>query len=637
MCSTNNNREWYEPKGLNTGIYVRNSLTGETNEFITQEGRTVRWYTCGPTVYAPSHLGHARTYVTFDIMRRLMEDYFELDVDLCMNITDLDDKIIITAQNNNTDIYGICRPFETEFFEDMEALNVRPPNTITRVTEYMDEIIAFVQRIVDNGFGYVAPSGSVYFDIQAFVQKHKYAKNRPDAAADLSLLMEGEGAITQKEGGQTEKRSPYDFALWKASKPGEPKWAAPWGGEGRPGWHIECSAMASEILGQTMDIHTGGSDLRFPHHDNELAQSEAAFNSHQWVNYFLHAGHLNIDGLKMSKSLKNFTSIRQMLEAFSAEHIRMLFLLAAFDAVIDYSDSSMQEAVSVLRSYNEFFHEVDIALREYTKLCVGKDLPTQKWNTEDFELQKLFDYTRNEVDACFRNSFDWATPVKNLLPALIKATNTYISSKADDMTTLKAALITNVARWISHILRCLGLSSIPEVGISTSSAEDKSDEVIDLLCDFRRDIRTLCQDAMKTNPELAASILKACDSLRDENLPKMGIRFEDKGENARWKREDPEVLMREISREKMMAEEKAAAKEAARALRAKKDAERLEKMKINPAEMFKTDEYSQWNEEGIPTHDASGEELPKSALKKLVKAHTAQKKLYEEYLSTQAK
>lgn len=445
---------------LDSGVPLRlmNSLTRKPEVFVPRSGgRHVRWYSCGPTVYDASHMGHARSYITFDILRRILQDYFMYDVEFVMNITDVDDKIIMKARQHylyeqyvagkpdpatvTTDAkdavgeYGPwartragcfvvlanptrtpqyksqrCRTehgvssltppatrrwnlrtprpcpwadaltkklegmtvadekyglytkqlatveagltklqasaseealqglltsakdqlsgvldkrhgstvkdhsiftkltvhWEKEYFKDMRALNVLPPDILTRVTEYVEEIIAFVQKIADNGFAYES-NGSVYFNTPKFATcgHHDYAKLVPEAVGDAAALADGEGALAT----EGEKKSSRDFALWKKSKPGEPAWSSPWG-EGRPGWHIECSAMAADAFGELLDIHTGGVDLKFPHHDNEIAQSEAYYGCAQWTNYFLHSGHLNIEGLKMSKSLKNFITIQ---------------------------------------------------------------------------------------------------------------------------------------------------------------------------------------------------------------------------------------------------------------------------------------------------------------------------------------
>jgi cysteinyl-tRNA synthetase len=426
-------------------LHLYNSLVDRKVTFVPSAGphsKCLTWYTCGPTVYDSAHMGHARNYLTFDVVRRVLEDYFGYSVLYVMNVTDVDDKIILRARRNHllaeyraahggdaarvradaaaalaaaeaaqraklaaaaaalaeaeveigaaaagasgaaggaslakrreglaeaaaqeallvrqagearaalaalppaapaadalaiaadalaaaldaaqgggvTDP-GVFRAhaarFEAAFLEDMDALGVRPPTVLTRVSEYIPEIVAYVERIAANGMAYAA-AGSVYFDTQAFrAAGHTYGKLNPWAVGSAALAGEGAaagGAAAAAAGGGG-KRHPCDFALWKAAKPGEPTWPSPWGA-GRPGWHIECSAMASAVIGAEVDIHTGGEDLRFPHHDNELAQAEAHFHCQgctQWVHYFLHSGHLGIEGLKMSKSLKNFITIR---------------------------------------------------------------------------------------------------------------------------------------------------------------------------------------------------------------------------------------------------------------------------------------------------------------------------------------
>lgn len=272
---------------------------------------------CGPTVYDHSHMGHAKTYICFDYIHRIMTDYFGYDVKLCMNITDIDDKIIMRANERSLDFNELSRQFETEFLGDMERLNVRLPTVITRVSEYVPEIVDFIKGVINNGFAYES-NGSVYFDVVKYsnTEGHCYAKLEPGNVNNMELLAEGEGKLTG-ENVVTEKRSERDFALWKKSKEKEPSWPSPWG-PGRPGWHIECSAMAADIFKEyPIDVHSGGLDLKFPHHDNEIAQSEAYYNCDCWVNSWWHTGHLHIKGKKMAKTLKNFITIKECLDTYS--------------------------------------------------------------------------------------------------------------------------------------------------------------------------------------------------------------------------------------------------------------------------------------------------------------------------------
>lgn len=261
----------------------------------------------------------------------------------------------------------LSREHEEDFHKDMASLNVLPADVLTRVSEFVPEIIRFIEKIIANGYAYEA-NGSVYFDTEKFDAnpRHHYAKLVPEAFdVDLSkqqdCLREGEGELSVGEERLKEKRGPNDFALWKASKAGEPFWDSPWG-QGRPGWHIECSVMASEICGEHLDIHAGGFDLKFPHHDNEIAQTEAHFCIDQWVNYFLHAGTLRIAGMKMSKSLKNFITIKQALQQYTARQIRLLFLLHNWSECLDYSTSTMERALQFEKITNEFFLVVKVIL-----------------------------------------------------------------------------------------------------------------------------------------------------------------------------------------------------------------------------------------------------------------------------------
>lgn len=282
--------------------------------------------------------------MTFDKIS--LTDYYAETQDILLPYLDSLYGLTIDAEDHSI-FTKLTRKFEDRFTEDMRALNCLDPDEVTRVTEYVPQIVDFVRRIQDNGFAYTTSDGSVYFDIEAFeaAQNH-YARLEPWNRNDAELLADGEGSLTKKT---SEKKSDADFALWKSSKPGEPSWPSPWG-KGRPGWHIECSAMASDKLGSRMDIHSGGIDLAFPHHDNELAQSEAFWldrshtHEHQWVNYFMHMGHLHIQGSKMSKSLKNFTTIKAALSGgeWTPRGLRIVFLRGGWREGIEITDDTMK-------------------------------------------------------------------------------------------------------------------------------------------------------------------------------------------------------------------------------------------------------------------------------------------------------
>lgn len=252
----------------------------------------------------------------------------------------------------NTIFETLPRYWENEFHKDMNALNILPPDVLTRVSEYVPQIVKYIEQIINNGLAYES-NGSVYFDVNKFdaQEHHYYAKLVPEAYGDAKSLQEGEGDLSVSQDRLNEKRSQNDFALWKSSKAGEPAWPSLWG-NGRPGWHIECSAMASDICGKMLDIHTGGVDLKFPHHDNELAQSEAHFDSAEWVKYFLHTGHLTISGCKMSKSLKNFITIQDALKKQSACELRLMFLLHSWKDTLDYSENTMEMATQFKKFLN---------------------------------------------------------------------------------------------------------------------------------------------------------------------------------------------------------------------------------------------------------------------------------------------
>lgn len=721
--------QWQRPELTDkTRLKLYNSLTRDKEIFVPQFGNKVLWYSCGPTVYDAAHMGHARSYISFDILRRVLSEYFGYDVFYVMNITDIDDKIIKRARQkylfdeyikknssatkvisdiceslkhykkllettedvdkrtmfenviektencvknaensilskedeqqvlkdllcnsedtlsewidklesntefDNSIFFSLPAKWEEAFYKDMEALNVLQPDAVTRVTEYIPEIIKYVEKIIENGLAYES-NGSVYFDTMKFDQmpNHFYGKLVPEAFGDIKKLQEGEGELSVSSDKLSEKKSQSDFAVWKTSKPGEPSWDSPWG-KGRPGWHIECSVMASALLGESMDIHTGGFDLKFPHHDNELAQSEAYFNSDHWVRYFLHSGHLTISGCKMSKSLKNFITIQSALEHHTSRQIRLAFLLHSWKDTLDYSPQTLDVALHYEKFIGEFILNVKDSIRDLPKK--GREA-FQKWGVEEHNLYSLFQQKQAGVHESLCDNIDTRAALENIHD-LITGSNIYINNKKSNLLPCNRKVLTNIMSYILKILRIFGAS----FGDSSQESSENSTTQINedlvmpylrTLADFRENIRQQAKE-IKATP-----ILKLCDELRDDVLPILGVRLEDQeGLKAAIKLVDPAELAREkeiklrIEAEKKLEKEKK--KQEQEALKATREAAK----RMPPSEMFlsMTDKYSKFDDKGIPTHDVNGKELSESQLKKVMKLYNAQEKKYNDYLKS---
>lgn len=311
-----------------------NSMTRKKEEFVPIEPGKVKMYSCGPTVYNFFHIGNARPFIIFDTLRRYLE-YRGYEVKFVQNFTDIDDKVINKANAEGVTYDVIADRYIKEYFTDAQGLGIRPATVHPRATETMDAIIDIVKKLVDNGHAYAAPNGDVYFRTKSFPEYGKLSHQPLDELQAGARISVGEM-----------KEDPMDFAVWKAAKPGEPSWESPWG-QGRPGWHIECSAMVNKYLGKTIDIHAGGKDLIFPHHENEIAQSECA-NGCTFANYWLHNGFLTIDNEKMSKSKGNFFMVREAAQAYGYETIRMFMLSAQYRTPLNYSEESLMMTKSSL-------------------------------------------------------------------------------------------------------------------------------------------------------------------------------------------------------------------------------------------------------------------------------------------------
>ena len=318
-------------------LKIYNDLTNQKEEFVPIEPGKVRMYVCGMTVYDLCHLGHARVMVVFDVVYRYLKAQ-GFDVTYIRNITDIDDKIINRANENGEPFGDLTERFITAMHEDSEALGILKPDDEPRATAHIAEIVDMIERLIENGHAYVAENNDVYYSVSSF---EGYGKLSGKSLDDLQ-------AGARVEVGD-QKRDPLDFVLWKAAKPGEPAWASPWG-EGRPGWHIECSAMSTCCLGDTFDIHGGGADLSFPHHENEIAQSEGATGK-QFVNYWMHNGFVRINDEKMSKSLGNFFTVREILERYQAEEVRYFILTSQYRSQLHYDDEHLDNARSALTRF----------------------------------------------------------------------------------------------------------------------------------------------------------------------------------------------------------------------------------------------------------------------------------------------
>ncbi|TAQ90993.1 hypothetical protein B7494_g725 [Chlorociboria aeruginascens] len=738
---------WEQPTKLSgvelPPLQIYNSLTRTKNDFVPldPEGKKITWYACGPTVYDIAHLGHARNYVSTDIIRRILKDYFAFNVKFVMNITDVDDKIIIRARQryllaqfksqhsifndatfeetyaawkayvvknlglipaqttthdfktvsevayknviegksvDGTTVPGeweakikmhlrtaqaaadgletfsaskttppdelsqrVIPHYEKLFFEDMHALNVLDPDEITRVTEFVPRINKFVEKIIEKGFAYQTEQGNVYFDIDSFEKfGNAYCRLEPQNRDNQDLLADGEGGLSKK---RSDKRSKNDFALIKKSV-----------------------------------------DLMFPHHDNELAQSEAywlgeegcATKNHTWVRYFLHMGHLSIQGQKMSKSLKNFTSIREALTvgedgipAWTSRMVRIVLLLGSWKDGVEITEGLINMAKSWEEKITNFFLKaVDIELSAKGTANGQPSLSNP--------LSSALEKAKKETDAALCDSFN--TPlVMQSISNLVTEANSAISN--DPSTDI--ALVLSIAHWITRIITIFGLNGNTSPNTTTIGWEGvaiptPAQPIIYPLSQIRDEVRRQARakavvpeslDKLASQPlpatptpenlpyinvyqtfqsqvkialaqptGIETELLRLCDSLRDTVLWDQDIYLEDRDAPlpALVRPLDASMKAARAAKERA-AEEKRLAREQRLAEEATKKAASVEKAKVQPQDMFKTDEFSEWDENGVPTKLKGGADVPKSRRKKLEKDWKAQKVAHEKWKNEQ--
>ncbi|XP_077464505.1 putative cysteine--tRNA ligase, mitochondrial isoform X2 [Stigmatopora argus] len=475
------------------------------------------WYSCGPTVYDHAHLGHACSYVRFDVLQRILSRLFGITVIHAMVITDIDDKIIQRGWQENLSPTIIARMYEEEFKKDMMSLKVIPPAVYLRVTENVAQIVAFIQRIIANGNAYATKEGDVYFDIQSIGDRYGKFGGAGDAheASDGSI-----------------KKDVRDFALWKRSKPQEPHWESPWG-PGRPGWHIECSTVASSIFGSQLDIHSGGVDLAFPHHENEVAQSEAYHQCEQWGNYFLHSGHLHLKGSveKMSKSLKNYITIKDFLQSYSANEFRMFCLLTKYRSAIDYSSGSMSEARASLATVTTFCNDAQAYIKGQLE-C----LPMQ----ESLLWERLAK-TKASVTAALADDFDTPRAINAIMNLVYQGNRQLQPVSSVAGATRCPEVIGAMIVYLRDILDVFGIDPLYHKDVDVTRQSGSLQGVVEQLTQFRSEVRAFAlarqSTSSGTNQEALYSdrlpLLKASDDLR-KNLAPLGVLIKDRGANSTW-------------------------------------------------------------------------------------------------------
>lgn len=463
---------------------VYNTLTRKKEELVPITPGEIKMYACGPTVYNYIHIGNARPLCIFDILRRYLE-YRGYNVKFVQNFTDIDDKIIRRANEEHVDFSEISERYIKEFWTDADGLNVRHATINPKATENIDAIIQIISTLIEKGYAYEA-QGDVYFSTEKFKDYGKLSHQPLEDLEAGARIMVGEV-----------KREPMDFAVWKAAKPGEPAWDSPWG-KGRPGWHIECSAMNWRYLGDTIDIHCGGQDLIFPHHENEIAQSEC-FTGKPFAHYWMHNGYINVDNVKMSKSLGNFFTVRDVAEKYGYEPIRYLLISAQYRSPINYSTDIIEQCIAALN-----------------RLYTCRD-------SLDFEL-------KNAVDA--EHDGD-----KAIIDGFNKYREQFIAAMDDDLNTADAiASIFELVRDINT--NVVGKTPSKALVEGTIAMFDELTGVLGLV--YNRKTETLDSDVealieARTNARKEKNWAEA-DRIRDQ-LKEMGIVLEDTAQGVKWHRE----------------------------------------------------------------------------------------------------
>lgn len=474
---------------MNQEVMIYNTLAKKKMPFVPLEEGKVKMYVCGPTTYNYIHLGNARPIVVFDTVRRYFT-YLGYDVTFVSNFTDVDDKIIKRANEEGQDPVKLAAYYIDAYFEDTKALNVMPADVHPKVSEHIQQIIDFVQGLIDKGYAYALDNGDVYYSVR------KFADYGQLSGRDINDLLSGARVEVDEK-----KKDPLDFALWKSTKPGEPYWESPWG-KGRPGWHIECSAMSAQYLGDTFDIHGGGQDLIFPHHENEIAQS-CALHDAPMARYWMHNGFITINQEKMSKSKGNFFMLRDILERFDPQVVRFYLLSVQYRSPLDFDDEKIEVAGRGL----ERLKNASEAVAKAMKLAGAHE------DDDAAELRAKAEKAEADFRAAMNDDFNTALAIAALFE-LAKDINIYLKKDQFDAKTLEMA-----QKVLTDLANVLGI----ELEASTGADDDLADKLMDLIIAIRKDAR-------------ANKDFQTADRIRD-GLAEIGVILEDSKAGTTWKRQ----------------------------------------------------------------------------------------------------
>lgn len=478
-------------------LKIYNTLTKQKEEFTPLTPGKVKMYVCGVTPYNHPHIGNARPFITWDVIRRYLE-FSGYEIYHIQNFTDIDDKIIKTANAEHVTWDVIANRYIASYFEVMDKLGIRRAHVYPKVSEHIPDIVAMVKTLIDKGFAYEV-DGDVYYSVQDFPGYGKLS------GRNLEEMKAGARVDVDER-----KRHPMDFALWKSAKPGEPSWESPWG-QGRPGWHIECSVMSCKYLGATFDLHGGGSDLVFPHHENEIAQSEAFTGVEPFVRYWLHNGFITVNEEKMSKSLGNFFLVVDILEHFRPEVLRFFILSTHYRSPLDFSDERLQEAGRSL----ERLKTAEANLQQL------KNLPATTGDGESQMLAQAADKAMADFKAAMDDDFNTSLAI-SVMFGLAKEINIYHSKVTGGKTGLDVRTLEQAANTYRQMAEVLGI-----LDDSAVAAQDGNEALINELMNIIIEIR---QEARKKKEWATA------DQIRDK-LAAAGITLEDSPQGVRWKRQ----------------------------------------------------------------------------------------------------